>query len=133
MERQLIETGSIRLEKVYFESGSSKLLPESEESLREAGEALEKYPYLRIEVQGHTDTRGPSRYNRRLSQTRAEAVRAFLVDHFQLNAKNIVAEGYGETQPETRERNDEELLRNRRVVLHVLNPEALPRRVKVEH
>jgi hypothetical protein len=40
-ERQLIESGRIRLENVNFETNSATLLPESESALREAGEALE--------------------------------------------------------------------------------------------
>ena len=108
------------------------LLPESETSLNEAGSALEKFPDLRIEVEGHTDTRGPAPYNLRLSQARAEAVRQYLLDHFQLQRENLTARGYGETRPETKEHNDEELLRNRRVELTVLNPEVLPKNVKVE-
>jgi OOP family OmpA-OmpF porin len=132
-ERQLIESGRIRLENVYFETNSAVLLPESEASLREAGEALEKFPDLRIEVEGHTDTRGSSAHNQRLSQERAGTVRSWLLDHYQLRAENLVARGYGEDRPETKERNDEELLRNRRVVLTVTNPEALPRGVKVEN
>jgi OOP family OmpA-OmpF porin len=131
-ERQLVERGSIRLENIYFETGSAELLSESEASLREAGEALERFPDLKIEVQGHTDTRGKARYNQNLSQARAEAVRAFLLGHFKLASENLVAKGYGENDPETKERNDEELLRNRRVVLRVLNPEALPKNVKVK-
>jgi OOP family OmpA-OmpF porin len=132
-ERQLVEHGRIRLENVYFETASAKLLPESEASLREAGEALEKFPDLRIEVEGHTDTRGARAYNQRLSQDRAETVRGWLIEHYRLRAENFVAKGYGEDRPETKERNDEELLRNRRVVLTVLNPEALPKGVKVEN
>ena len=106
-------------------------LPWEEETAR-FFETLERYPQLQIEVQGHTDTRGSDRYNLRLSQERAESVRQFLIDHFHLDADHLVAKGYGETQPETRERNDEEMLRNRRVELHVMNPEALPRGTKVE-
>ena len=132
-ERQLIESGRIRLENVYFETNSALLLPESETSLREAGEALEKFPDLRIEVEGHTDTRGAKSHNQRLSQDRAGTVRTWLLDHYRLRAENLVAKGYGEERPETKERNDEELLRNRRVVLTVKNPEALPRGVKVEN
>jgi OOP family OmpA-OmpF porin len=132
IERKLLETGSIRLERVYFETNSANLLPESEATLNEAGEALEKFPDLQIEVQGHTDTRGSNAYNQKLSQARAESVRSYLLAHFQLSADNLVAKGYGESQPETKERNEEELLRNRRVVLKVLNPDALPRGVKVE-
>ena len=131
-ERQLVEHGRIRLENVYFETASAVLLPESEASLNEAGAALEKFPDLEIEVEGHTDTRGSGPYNMRLSQSRAEAVRQYLVEHFQLRRQNLTARGYGKTRPETKERNDEELLRNRRVVLRVLNPEVLPKNVKVE-
>jgi OOP family OmpA-OmpF porin len=132
-ERQLIEHGRIRLENVYFESGKTVLLPESETSLNEAGAALEKFADIEVEVEGHTDTRGPAAYNMRLSQERAEAVRVYLLQHFHLTAKQVSARGYGETRPETKERNEEELLRNRRVELRVLNPEVLPHGVKVEH
>jgi len=131
-EKQLVEKGTLRLENVYFETGSARLLPESEATLNEAGAALAKYPDLRVEVQGHTDTRGAAAFNLRLSQQRAESVVAWLVDHYHLHAGNLEARGYGETQPETRERNDEELLRNRRVVLKVLNPDALPKGVQIE-
>jgi OOP family OmpA-OmpF porin len=132
-ERSLLETGSIRLENVVFESGSNRLLPESQASLDETGAVLEKFADLKVEVQGHTDSRGPAAYNMKLSQKRAEAVRTYLLDHFHLRPENYTAKGYGETQPETKERNEEEMLRNRRVVLKVTNPDALPRGVKVTH
>lgn len=131
-ERQLVERGRIRLENVYFESGSATMLPESEVALNEAGSALEKFRDLKVEVEGHTDTRGSGRYNRRLSQARAEAVRDYLLRMFRLTPGNYTAVGYGETRPETKERNEEELLRNRRVELRVTNPEVLPKNVKVE-
>ena len=105
-ERQLVESGRIRLENLYFETNSAQLLPESEASLREAGEALEKFPDLRIEIEGHTDTRGAERYNQRLSQDRAGSVRTWLLDHYKLRSANLVAKGYGEERPETKERND---------------------------
>jgi len=132
VERQLVSGGKVRLENIYFETGSANLLPESETTLRDAGEALEKFVDLIVEVQGHTDTRGSGSYNTKLSQARAESVRAYLLEHFHLKPENVIARGYGETQPETKERNDEERLRNRRVVLRVLNPEVLPKNVKVE-
>jgi OOP family OmpA-OmpF porin len=130
-EKQLVEKGVIRLDLVYFETGSAKLLPESETTLHEAGAALEKYPDLRVEVEGHTDTRGSAAYNMTLSQDRAESVRGWLLGHHRLRGENLMARGYGESRPETRERNEEELLRNRRVVLRVLNPEALPKNVEI--
>lgn len=131
-ERQLVEGGRVRLENVYFETNSANLLPESEATLTEVGTVLEKFVDLRVEVQGHTDTRGSASYNRKLSQMRAETVRSYLLLHFKLRDGNLVAKGYGETQPETDEQNDEERLRNRRVILKALNPEVLPKNVKVE-
>ena len=132
VERKLVESGRIRLENVYFETGSARLLDESEATLKEVGEALEKFLGLKIEIEGHTDTRGSAAFNQRLSQSRSESVRSYLLNHFRLEADQLIAKGYGESQPETKERNEEELLRNRRVELKVLNPEVLPRNVKVE-
>ena len=131
-ERQLVEGGRIRLENVYFETASATLLPESEGTLNEVGTVLEKFVDLKLEVQGHSDSRGAASYNQKLSQSRAESVRNYLLQHFHLRDENVVAKGYGETQLETRERNDEDRQRNRRVVIKVLNPEALPHGVKVE-
>ena len=131
-ERQLVEGGKVRLENMYFETDSANLLPESEATLDEVGAALEKFVDLQVEVQGHTDTRGSNAHNLKLSQARAESVRGYLLAHFHLHDANLIAKGYGETQPETRERNDEERLRNRRVVIRALNPEVLPKNVKVE-
>lgn len=131
-ERQLVEGGRVRLENVYFETNSANLLPESEATLNEVGAVLEKFVDLKVEVQGHTDTRGSNVYNRRLSQERAESVRNYLLKHFRLHVENVTAKGYGETQPETREKNDEERLRNRRVVIKALNPGVLPKNVRME-
>lgn len=132
VERKLVESGTVRLENILFETASANLLPESEKSLNEAGEALSKYPDLQIEIGGHSDTRGSAASNRRLSQSRAESVRAYLLDHFPaLRPGNLVAKGYGESQPITQERNAAELQENRRVELKVLNPEVLPGNVKV--
>ena len=131
-ERQLVEGGKVRLENVYFETNSAELLPESEATLNEVGAVLEKFVDLKVEVQGHTDTRSSNAHNMKLSQARAESVRKYLLAHFQLHDANLVAKGYGETQPETKERNDEERLRNRRVVIKALNPEVLPTNVRME-
>lgn len=120
-ERTLRETGQVRLERVYFESGSARILDESKDALDQLGRGLERNPDMKLEIQGHTDTRGSAETNRKLSQQRAEAVRAYLMHNFRVNPDNLVAKGYGESKPETKERNEEELLRNRRVVLKKLN------------
>ena len=132
LEKKLLATGEIRLENVYFETGSAVLLPESETTLNEAGRTLEHFSALKIEVQGHTDGRGSSAFNQKLSQSRAESVRSYLLQHFMLKPDKLVAKGYGERAPEVKEKNDEDRQRNRRVVLKVLNPDALPHGVQVK-
>ena len=133
IEKQLIETGSIVLRDVYFEFDKATLLPESERRLDEVGETLEKFAALKVEVQGHTDSRGSDAYNQRLSQARAEAVRDYLLAHFHLASDNLIARGYGESQLEVSpEKSDGDYAMNRRVVLRALNAEVLPRGITIE-
>lgn len=132
-ERQLIETGNIVLRDVYFELDKATLLPESEARLDEAGAAIEKFADLKVEVQGHTDSRGTAKYNEKLSQARAEAVRTYLLAHFHLNADNLVAKGYGESQlAVSPEKSADDYAMNRRVVLRAINAEILPKGVTIE-
>ena len=119
-EKQLIETGTLRLDNVYFETNSTVLLPESRATLDEVGRALERHPEMNFEVGGHTDTRGRAAYNLTLSDGRANAVRSYLLQNFNISADALSARGYGETQPITQERNEEELHRNRRVEITVV-------------
>ena len=133
VEKQLVETGNIVLRDVYFETGKATLLPESEARLNEAGAAIEKFGELKVEVQGHTDSRGAAKYNEKLSQSRAEAVRGYLLAHFHLASDNLVAKGYGESQlVVSPEKSDEDYAMNRRVVLRAINAEVLPKGVTIE-
>ena len=133
VEKQLVETGSIVLHDVYFDLNKAVLLPESEAKLNEVGAALEKFGELKVEVQGHTDSRGTAKYNMKLSQARAEAVRDYLLAHFHLAADNLTAKGYGESQlAVSPEKSDEDYAMNRRVVLRAMNAEVLPKGVTIE-
>jgi len=133
VEKQLIETGNIVLRDVYFELDKATLLHESEVRLNEAGAAIEKFADLKVEVQGHTDSRGAAKHNEKLSQARAEAVRDYLLAHFHLNADNVFAKGYGESQlAMSPEKSDDDRAMNRRVVLRAINAEVLPKGVTIE-
>jgi outer membrane protein OmpA-like peptidoglycan-associated protein len=83
---------------VQFELGSARLTPLARTQLDEVGHALAS-PQLAgmiIGIYGHTDASGPADYNKQLSQERAEAVRAYLVENFDLDAGRLLAVGYGE-------------------------------------
>ena len=49
-------------------------------------------------VAGHTDAKGGDTYNLGLSERRADAVKRFLMEKYQISASNLVTTGYGKTQ-----------------------------------
>jgi OOP family OmpA-OmpF porin len=112
--------GSITLEGVTFEYNSATLKPESRSSLDAVATDLKKYPRLKLELQGHTDSKGPDAYNLKLSQQRADSVRTYLLDQG-VPAGALVAKGYGETQPIADNKTDEGRALNRRVVMYVID------------
>jgi OOP family OmpA-OmpF porin len=109
----------IKLPGVVFETNSADLKPESIPVLEGALATLKRYPDLRIEVAGHTDSRGSDAYNLDLSARRAATVLKFLQDGGVSNA--LKSRGYGERQPIASNTTDDGRQQNRRVVLRVLN------------
>ncbi len=109
----------IKLPGVVFDNNSAELQPISYPVLDGAVETLKRYPELKIQVAGHTDSRASDAYNLALSNRRAETVRAYLASKGVTNA--LSAKGYGERQPVASNNNDEGRAQNRRVVLRVLN------------
>jgi len=109
----------IKLPGVVFETGKADLLPESLPVLEGAIATLKRYPDLKIEVAGHTDSRGTDAYNLDLSARRAATVLKYLQDGGVQNA--LTSRGYGERQPIASNNTDEGRQANRRVVLRVLN------------
>jgi OmpA-OmpF porin, OOP family len=112
--------GSITLEGVMFEYNSATLKPESRSALDAVATDLKKYPRLKLELQGHTDSKGPDAYNLKLSQQRADSVRTYLLDQG-VTAGALVAKGYGESQPIADNKTDEGRALNRRVVMYVVD------------
>jgi len=112
--------GSITLEGVTFELNSARLKPESRVVLDNVAADLKKYPRLRIELQGHTDSSGADEYNLKLSQQRADAVRTYLIDQG-VAPSQLVARGYGESQPIEDNKTEAGRALNRRVVMYVLD------------
>ncbi len=109
----------IKLPGVVFETNKADLLPESIPVLEGAIATLKRYPDLKIQVAGHTDSRGSDAYNLDLSARRAATVLKFLQDGGVTN--DISSRGYGERQPVANNNTDEGRQQNRRVVLRVLN------------
>jgi OOP family OmpA-OmpF porin len=107
------------LQGVKFETNSAALLPESIPVLNNAIATLKRYPEVKIEVAGHTDSRGSDSFNLELSARRAETVLKYLQDGGASNT--MTSRGYGERQPLASNNTDDGRQQNRRVVLRVLN------------
>ncbi|MBD3240756.1 MAG: OmpA family protein [Chitinivibrionales bacterium] len=124
-EKQLLSTGLLLLDAVYFESGKTTVTMNSKPYLKIIAKMLTKYPKLKIEVAGHTDSRGKLQSNMLLSQARAQAVYLYLVDVAPELSDRLVVRGYGPTKPKADNHTAEGRKNNRRVELQVLNKEAL--------
>jgi outer membrane protein OmpA-like peptidoglycan-associated protein len=124
-EKQLLSTGELLLDAVYFKTGKTIISINSKPYLNIIGKMLLKYPKLQIEVAGYTDNVGGVDYNVTLSQGRAEAVRAYLVEVSPALNQNLNSHGYGMSMPKADNNTKEGRLSNRRVQLRVINMDVL--------
>ncbi|MBN2188409.1 MAG: OmpA family protein [Chitinispirillaceae bacterium] len=124
-EKNLLSTGMLLLDAVYFETGRSQISINSYPYLNIIGKMLSKYPKLQIEIAGHTDNTGKYDKNITLSQARAESVRRYLIQVAPDLLTRLNARGYGPTQPKATNKTREGRKLNRRTELQVLNKEVL--------
>jgi OOP family OmpA-OmpF porin len=114
------QKGSITLEGVTFDYNSANLTADSAKVLDDIADGLKKHPRLKVELQGHTDSKGPDAYNLTLSQKRADAVRNYMIQQG-VPSTQITAKGYGEGQPIADNKTEEGRAKNRRVVMFVID------------
>jgi outer membrane protein OmpA-like peptidoglycan-associated protein len=75
---------------------------------------LNEYPEANVSIDGHTDNVGVSVANLELSQKRADAVKAYLVNKG-ISAMRLTATGYGDSQPIADNKTKDGKAKNRRV------------------
>ena len=118
---------SIDLKGVNFDYDKSTLRPDAVSILGEAAEILKRYPDLRVEVAGHTDSKGTDAYNQKLSERRATAVYDYLTSQGVAASRLTGPIGYGESRPIAPNTNadgsdnPEGRAKNRRTELNVQN------------
>jgi OmpA-OmpF porin, OOP family len=101
-------------QQIHFAFDKAVIRPISFPVLDAVYEVLRDNPKIRIEVQGHTDDRGPAAYNKQLSQQRATAVRDYLVRKG-IAGERLIAKGYGLEQPLVPNTDERNRALNRRV------------------
>ncbi len=109
----------VTFRKVTFDTNKAEIKPEFQEVLDDLASALtERYPQAKLQVQGHTDSTGPTEYNEQLSQQRAIAVQTFLIGKG-LTADRVDTRGLGEENPIASNDTPDGRALNRRVELVV--------------
>ena len=88
---------SIRLNNIHYDFDKATIRPDARPELDRLVSYLLDNPGIRVEMSSHTDSRGSDEYNLRLSQRRADSVKAYLVEHG-VESSRIVSVGYGETR-----------------------------------
>jgi OmpA-OmpF porin, OOP family len=126
--RAVIAEGQIKiLEQVNFETGSAKILPDSDEVLGEVQKVLAMHAEIkRISVEGHTDDRGDQTLNEKLSRSRAASVVAWLQAHG-IDSDRLSAVGFGAKRPIEPNVTEEGRQANRRVEFHIVGNDSDPR------
>jgi outer membrane protein OmpA-like peptidoglycan-associated protein len=107
-------------QQVHFETGSAKIMSDSDVLLQEIADVLVRTPSIRrLEIQGHTDNQGTPAINKTLSEQRAQAVRDRLVS-LGVKSDRLEAHGYGSERPLVPNVTAGNRARNRRVALVIL-------------
>lgn len=105
---------------ILFDTGKSTIRNKSKPVLAKVVALLEKYPQLRVEISGHTDSRGKHDDNVELSLDRANAVKQYLVDEG-IDEARITTRGAGPDEPIANNKKKKGRAKNRRIEFKVIN------------
>jgi OmpA-OmpF porin, OOP family len=111
----IVTAKEIRItQQIQFEFNRAVIKSQSFAVLDAVRDVVRALPRITIEVQGHTDNVGNAAYNQKLSQSRADAVKKYLIEHG-IDASRLVSTGYGSAQPFVPNNTDANRALNRRV------------------
>jgi len=115
-----VEKVNFAARRIQFQQGKATLLPASSKVLDEVVAVLKTNPGLKLSVEGHTSGDASFDANMKLSQQRANRVKAYLVSKG-IAASRLKAKGFGPTQPISTGTTEAEKAKNRRVELKLSN------------
>lgn len=101
---------------ILFDTAKSDIKEEYMPQVKKLADAMKQYQNTVVHVQGHTDSQGSDALNEKLSQSRANSVKAALITKFGIAADRVTATGYGESKPIADNSTVDGRAQNRRVV-----------------
>ena len=110
-------TDELKMElRVFFDNDKSTIKSQYQPEIAKVAEKMREYPNSTARVEGHASKTGPSaRYNQRLSEARAVAVKSMLTNEFGIAPNRLSTVGYGYDQPIADNNTEEGRAMNRRV------------------
>ena len=110
-------TDELKMElRVFFDNDKSTIKNQYKPEIAKVAEKMREYPNSTARVEGHASKTGPSaRYNQRLSEARAVAVKSMLTNEFGIAPNRLSTVGYGYDQPIADNNTEEGRAMNRRV------------------
>jgi outer membrane protein OmpA-like peptidoglycan-associated protein len=104
---------------MYFDVNKWDIKTEDYPTLNKLYQSFIKNPKLVVEIGGHTDNIGEEGANHRLSQRRADAIKAYLVKKG-IDENRILAKGYGEKEPLASNDTEAGRAKNRRTEVKII-------------
>ena len=104
---------------VAFENNSSQIKSTIVNDIQRLADFMKAYNHTNVVIEGHSSVVGQESYNLMLSQKRADAVKAVLVNTFKVDESRISAKGFGESQLLSKGNTNEDHRLNRRVVAKI--------------
>jgi outer membrane protein OmpA-like peptidoglycan-associated protein len=111
---------TLTLDNIQFPPDSSVLIPFEKAKLDRIGEILNKYPDRDILITGHTALAGTAEGRKKLSEDRAAAVGAYLIEKGVRSTERMIYRGLGADVPVADNSGEEGRIKNRRVEITIL-------------
>jgi len=99
----------LAFEDIHFNFDKSTLTPEAQTLLKKNIQLLKDNPGTKVRIAGYTSASGTEEYNQKLSERRANAVKAYLINEGIITRDRLSTIGYGESNPAEYEANPQDL------------------------
>ena len=120
IKKEIVERVNFAARRIQFQQGKADLRPASHKVLNEVVAVLKQNPEFKLSIEGHTSGDASYDANMKLSQARANKVKAYLVSKG-ISATRLKAKGFGPSQPISTGTTEAEKAKNRRVELKLSN------------